>query len=129
MPSPSRNAPLQPQGHDSRDRRHSNASGPQTQRSLAVPMQTACMLASSRRARQWSWTFEMANSSGTPLASLARPGGNSNDPYAVLVYEARNMEGLGVASSSDNANADLFLGYGWLTLLLSMFTRRRSTAA
>ena len=66
-----------------------------------------------------------------PLARPARPVGGSNDPYVVLHYEARNMEGLGVPSSSDRADADLFLGRGWLTLLLSMPTsdaRRRPEA-
>src|SRR6478752_1818395 len=43
-----------------------------------------------------------------PLAGFARPVGDSDDLYAILLCEARNMEGLGVAAGSDQADADAF---------------------
>src|SRR5262245_41907752 len=63
-----------------------------------------------------------------PLAGLARPVDDSQDLYAVLLCKARNMKGFGVTPGSDKADADLFLGHGWLTLPLAMLTRRLSTA-
>src|SRR5215468_9519652 len=62
-----------------------------------------------------------------PLAGLARPVDDSQDLHAVLLCKARNMKGFGVTPGSDKADADLFLGHGWLTLPL-MLTRRLSTA-
>jgi hypothetical protein len=84
--------------------------------------QTASMLAFSRRARQWSWTFGIANSSVTRWLDPRVRFDDRNDPYVVLLYEARNIEHLGVPSSSDKAVADLLLGL--LSMLRSDAQRR-----
>src|SRR6185295_7601505 len=46
-----------------------------------------------------------------PLAGLARPVRDSDDLYAVLLCEARNMKGLSIGAGSDKADADLLLGH------------------
>src|SRR5262249_58141537 len=61
-------------------------------------------------------------------AGRARPVDDSQDLSAVLLCKARNMKAFGVPPGSDKADADLFLGHGWLTLQLAMHTRRLSTA-
>src|SRR4029453_6401935 len=48
---------------------------------------------------------------GDPLARLPCPVGDSDDLYAVLLCETRNMKGSGVAAGSDQADADLFFGH------------------
>jgi hypothetical protein len=48
---------------------------------------------------------------GDPLAGFPRPVCDSDDLYAVLLFESRNVECFGVAAGSDQANADPFLGH------------------
>src|SRR6516164_1849535 len=48
---------------------------------------------------------------GNPLARLSRPVGDGDDLYVVLLCETRNMQGSGVATGPDQADADLFFGH------------------
>src|SRR5437868_2770705 len=55
--------------------------------------------------------FRNSKFAGNPLARLPRPVGDSDDLYAVLLCEARNMKGLSIGAGSDKADADLLLGH------------------
>ena len=72
--------------------------------------------------------FRNSKLEGNSLARLSRPVGDSDNLYVVLLCETRNMKGSGVATGSDQADADLFSDMKRLTLALAVFTTRLPTA-